>query len=318
MATAKPRAQASDRITLLLSLVPYLLQNNPVSVAEVAENFDEKPATIKKMIEDLTSMGVPDRAGDVYSNQMFDIDWDLFEHDDIISLTNTVAIDATPRFSGREAATLLAGLSLIEQAVDANTKSVISELIRKVARGSSQGTAEITISAPTPPSGLETVTRALSAGVHVEFEYRSPTSGSATRLVDPVRVENVAGTWFLRAWCHSREALRTFRVDRLENVRMLDTKIDIAIDPSTLPDTLFDVSDTDIVAVLELPTWARSALADFAPREVRSAAGKVQLEINFGSLESVFRAISLRPGLITVVSPESVRAHVAAWATSAL
>ena len=318
MATGKPRAQASDRITLLLSLVPYLLQHNPVSVTEVAENFDEKPSTIKKMIEDLTALGVPDRSGHVYTNQMFDIDWDLFLQDEVISLTNTVAIEATPRFSGREAATLLAGLSLIEQAVDADTKSVISGLISKVARGSSQGPAEITISAPPPPAALDVVTMALAEDRHLEFEYRSASSGVATRLVDPVRVENVGGTWFLRAWCHNREALRTFRIDRLENARLIETAVDVTIDPTTLSDALFDVSDTDIIAVLELPTWARSSLLGYAPREVGSTEGKIQLEVNFGSIESVFRAISLRPGLITVLSPDSVRAQVAAWASSAL
>ncbi len=318
MAAQNPRAQASDRITLLLSLVPYLLQNNPVSVDEVAENFDEKPATIRKMIESLIVMGVPDRAGDVYSNQMFDVDWDLFEQDDIISLTNTVGIDATPKFSGREAATLLAGLSLIQQAVDEDTKQIISDLITKVARGSSQGAAEISISAPTPPAALALVTEAISRSVHVEFEYSSPASPHATRLIDPLRVENAAGTWYLRGWCHTRQALRTFRIDRLESARIVETPTDVDIDPSGLPDTLFDVSDTDIIAVLELPEWAKDALADYAPREVGSTGGKVQLEVNFGSLDNVFRAISRRPGLITVVSPQSVREQVAVWASSAL
>ena len=42
------------------------------------------------------------------ANDLFDIDWDLLDEQDLIVITNTVGLERTPRLSAREAAALLA------------------------------------------------------------------------------------------------------------------------------------------------------------------------------------------------------------------
>jgi proteasome accessory factor C len=139
-----------------------------------------------------------------------------------------------------------------------------------------------------------------------------------TRLVDPIRVEAVSGTWYLRGYCHTRSALRTFRVDRLVNLHIEETARDTTLTVTDLDELLFDVSDTDIVATLELPVWALGVISDFGPRTTAESGETLTVEINFASVENVFRALSRRPGVITVVSPDSLRLQVAQWATNAL
>lgn len=316
--TKTPRFQASDSVTLMLSLVPYLLDEGTVSVDEAATNFGVSQETIRSTVRGLTTLGVADRDGTVQSDNMFDIDWDQLDDEDIITLTHSVAIDGTPRLSAREAATLLAGLSLIKYAVDEKNRRLVDDLATKIARGSSGSPASITVAALKPPAGLATVQHAIALGKHIRFDYQSGSSSSVSRLVDPLRVEAVSDTWYLRGYCHLREDLRTFRVDRLVKLEIDSLDQDTILNATDLDDALFDVSDTDIVATLSLPLWALPALSDFGPRTLTSDKDRVTVEVNFASPASVYRALARRPGSIVVDAPESLRQQVAAWAAEAL
>ncbi|MCJ0826129.1 YafY family transcriptional regulator [Luteimonas sp. 50] len=56
------------------------------------------------------------------------------------------------------------------------------------------------------------------------FEYRARSTGEKTRrTVSPQRITHYRDNWYLDAWDHEREALRSFSVDRIGNARMLDT-----------------------------------------------------------------------------------------------
>lgn len=315
---AKPRSQASDTVTLLLSLVPYLLASSPVSVAEAAKNFGVSEQTIRDAVTGLTTLGVPDKAGDVYGDHMFDIDWDLLDDHNEVYLTHAVGIEGTPRFSAREAATLTAGLTLIKSVVDASEAPAVQTLIEKIARGTSSRPAGITVAPAKAPSSLEIVREAISKGMHISFDYRSTGGELSHRLIDPIVVEAILGTWYVRGYCHLREALRTFRADRLVNLAIDPTPKDTELSMDDLDELQFTPSDSDMIATLKLPRWALPAIVDFGPREISSKADDITVEVNFASAESVFRAISRRPGAITVIGPETLRKQVASWATNAL
>lgn len=56
------------------------------------------------------------------------------------------------------------------------------------------------------------------------FEYRARSTDERTRrTVSPQRVTHYRDNWYLDAWDHDREALRSFSVDRISAARMLDT-----------------------------------------------------------------------------------------------
>ncbi len=55
------------------------------------------------------------------------------------------------------------------------------------------------------------------------FEYRARSTDERTRrTVSPQRVTHYRDNWYLDAWDHDREALRSFSVDRISAARMLD------------------------------------------------------------------------------------------------
>ncbi|MET0290597.1 MAG: YafY family protein [Pseudoxanthomonas sp.] len=57
----------------------------------------------------------------------------------------------------------------------------------------------------------------------LSFEYRARSTDERTkRTVSPQRITHYRDNWYLDAWDHGREALRSFAVDRVGNARVLD------------------------------------------------------------------------------------------------
>ena len=55
------------------------------------------------------------------------------------------------------------------------------------------------------------------------FEYRARSTDQHTRrTVSPQRLTHYRDNWYLDAWDHEREALRSFAVDRIGNARQLE------------------------------------------------------------------------------------------------
>jgi predicted DNA-binding transcriptional regulator YafY len=72
--------------------------------------------------------------------------------------------------------------------------------------------------------------------LHIEYQGRGSGQRSA-REVSPQRLIHYRDNWYLDAWCHARKALRSFSVDAIRAVRVMDA-------PAV------DVADTELDAVL--------------------------------------------------------------------
>lgn len=71
---------------------------------------------------------------------------------------------------------------------------------------------------------LETLRRATREHRSVDVTYRSRGRREPTqRVIDPYVLVHRWGWWYVVAHCHLREGVRTFRVDRMEALTLLDT-----------------------------------------------------------------------------------------------
>jgi predicted DNA-binding transcriptional regulator YafY len=67
------------------------------------------------------------------------------------------------------------------------------------------------------------VAGAVMARRQLKFSYRARSTGSTTgRLVSPQRLAHYRDNWYLDAWDHEREGLRSFAVDRIAAPQMQD------------------------------------------------------------------------------------------------
>lgn len=314
---AKPM-HAQDKLTFLLSLVPYLIDRDRVSVAEAARHFDVSEAQIRESVELIAMSGIPGDTAAYLPDDLFDIDWDALQLDGEIVLRHSVAINRSPRFSAREAAALIGGLQYLSALPENADKATITTLMGKLTRGASGAPSRVAVEQSETDATLELIRSAVEDGVQVEFDYVNARGSSDRRAVDPLRVESVDVDWYLRGWSHDREALRTFRLDRMSNLTRSTKPITHRPDEVSLPDTLFQGSSDDVMVTIDVAPAALPLLTDYMPKgaATTSVGGRLRTTVRVADFSGLKRLVAGLAGVATVVEPEDARRAVAEWAAA--
>lgn len=310
--------KAQDKLTFLLSLVPYLIDHESVSVAEVAEHFDVEPEQIRDAVRLIAVSGVPGETNSYQYEDLFDIAWDDFEQNDQIVLTNLVALDDSPRFSAREAAALIAGLQYLSSLPENADRAAVASLMTKLSNGASAEPSQVAVQNTETDASLALIRQSVEQGTQLELDYLNSRGERERRMVDPLRIESMDADWYLRGWCHLREAVRTFRLDRITHLRVTDVPISHGAGDVTLPDTLFEGSVDDLVVTIDVASSAAFLLADYIPENATRTEtdGRLRTTVRVSHYHGLKRLIGSMPGVATVVAPEEARAVVAGWAAS--
>ena len=319
MSAAQPQ-RVTDRLAFLLALVPYLLETEGVTVAQAAAHFDVPPQDVRDAVSLIAVSGVPGESRQYQHNDLFDIDWEAFEEHDRLQLTHHVAIDESPRLSNREAAALIASLQYLSALPENADRAALASLQAKLTLGSSGEPSPIAVDAEGRPQALEPIRRAIAEHCVLRFRYLNGRGVHEDRVVEPLRVESVDSSWYLRGWDQARKALRTFRLDRMEDVRD-DPGTAPAERPSDveIPDRIFTPSPSDRAVVLEVAEAALPVLADYLDRRSRIAPledrpGWLRVQLRVAHMAGLRRLVTGASGLLQVVEPAEAREAVAAWA----
>jgi proteasome accessory factor C len=319
MAERPQPLQARDKLAFLLSLVPWLMDHDGASVTETAEHFGMTPEQIREAVQLIAVSGVPGETDAYQHEDLFDIDWDAFEQDDDIRLTHLVAIDDAPRFSAREAAALIAGLQYLSSLPENAGSSTLATLTGKLSAGASSAPRAVAVEAdPAIASTLALIRQAVDGGVQLELDYLNASGEKEHRNVDPLRVESFDDDWYLRGWCHLREAVRTFRLDRISDAIVTDLPIEHRADQVRLPDRLFEPSPDDLEVTVDIEPSAVPLIADFIPDGATSSeqGGRIRTTLRVSHYHGLKRLVARMSGVMTVVAPPSARDAVAAWASA--
>jgi proteasome accessory factor C len=308
---------ATERAALIMQLVPFLLERGEVTLVEAAAAFDVSVAQMREMVEKLTVIGRPGDGGYwQLPNDLFDIDWDLLDQQDRIALTHTVGLEHAPRLTAREAAALLAGLQLTGSLPGLGDSDIVGGLLAKLSRGAGTTPAEVIVAPAPVDAARDTVDAALRAGVAVSFAYKAPNAPATTRTVDPVKVHIADDAWYLQGWCHMRQGMRTFHLERVSDIRLTDIPIEHAGDP--LP-ALFEPGASDAVARIRFPASIAPLLGDYLDHaEVEEANGVCVATMRIADAQSLRRLAARRGGDVEILEPVAARRAAADWADAGL
>ncbi|WP_063747431.1 MULTISPECIES: WYL domain-containing protein [Kitasatospora] len=202
----------------MLSLVTYLRERPGAEVAEVARAFG---ITERELIGDLNVLpmcGTSFRGGD-----LLDIDTDgerIWWHnvDDVAQPLRLAADEATALLVAARAVAGLPGLR--ERDRQALTRAVAK--IEDAAGESAESAARIGVTFEAEGTVFADIDRALSEGRLIWLRYWSHGRGELTeREVDPIRLVTEGHT-YLEGWCRTSEDRRTFRLDRIAEIKVLD------------------------------------------------------------------------------------------------
>jgi proteasome accessory factor C len=208
----------TDRMTRLLSLVPYLTARpDGVPLAEVARDFGVPERQLQRDLELLWMCGLPGYGpGDLI---------DLAFEGDRVRVTFDAGMVRPLRLTTDEAVALIVALRALLELPGLAEQEAVSRALAKVAAAAGHA-AEVTpvaLSVDTREHALAVVREGLERGRALHLHYYVPTRDERTeRTVDPMRLLYVDGRWYLEAWCRRAEGMRLFRLDRVDDVEVLD------------------------------------------------------------------------------------------------
>lgn len=212
---------SQERLPRLLALVPYLLARPGILVDEAAADFGVTAKQLRKDLELLWMCGLPGYGpGDLI---------DLSFEGDTISVAFDAGMSRPLRLTGSEATALLVALRTLLEAPGVADADAVRRAVAKVEAAAGQaepapvavglGVREGAITA----RAREVVQSGLRAGRALRMTYYTASKDEINeRTVDPMRMLIVDGRAYLEAWCRRAEGVRLFRLDRIDEVSLLD------------------------------------------------------------------------------------------------
>ncbi|MGN6473391.1 MAG: helix-turn-helix transcriptional regulator [Mycobacteriales bacterium] len=252
---------ATDHLPRLLALVPWLLSHPDSSVAEIAREFEVTEAQIRADVNLLWRCGLPGYG----PGDLIDVEW----RGDRVTLSNAETIERPLRITPDEALALIAALRALSGVPGLVSTAAIDRALAKLESAAGGVPAADKVVVAPPPAAdsavVTTITDALAQSRRVHLRYWVPARDESTeRDVDPIRLFTSDGTAYLSGWCYAVEDLRTFRLDRVLEAKILGDAIDVPDDvrARAFDSDLFTPSPDDRLVTLSLDPAARWA-ADY-------------------------------------------------------
>ncbi|MFF4132857.1 helix-turn-helix transcriptional regulator [Streptomyces mirabilis] len=240
--TARP-TNAIDQTRRMLSLVTYLRERPGAHVGDVARAFGITEDELISDLDVLPLCGTSFRGGD-----LLDIDTDgdriWWHNPDLVAEPLRIAADeATALLVAARAVSTLPGLREGDRQALLRATAKVEAASGEAAAASSR----LSVTFESEGGVFADVDRAISERRRLWIRYYSPSRDELTeREIDPIRLVSVGHT-YVEAWCRRSEARRTFRLDRVAEIRILD-------EPSAPPEIeLRDLSEGLVQPAAEDP-----------------------------------------------------------------
>ena len=131
-----------------------------------------------------------------------------------------------------------------------------------------------------------------------------------------MKVHIADGQWYLQGWCHLREAMRTFHLDRVSDLELTDIAITHAEEP--VPGW-FDADAGDVVARIRFPESVTPLLGDYLDRATAETSGGVTIATMRVADELSLRRLAARARRrVEILEPAAARRAAADWAEAGL
>ena len=266
--------------TRLLTILELLQARGRMSGPELAGRLEVSPRSVRRYVAMLQDMGIPiegerGRYGQYRLRPGYKLPPLMFDDDEALAVT--------------------AGLLLIRRSGGLVEPSTAERTLAKLGRVLPEGLREqvtalqetlqleVPVGQLLPGSEQLTVlSRGVNARRRVWLRYVNEQGSASERDFNPYGVVQYGGRWYTAGYCHLRQELRVFRVDRIGKVRLLE--------PSFSPPEGFDASTYVSRSVAMVP------LAYSAEVLLKTSLAVAQHELypNFVTLDDTPEGVILR------------------------
>jgi proteasome accessory factor C len=310
---------ATERLSRLLTMVPWLLTHQGVDLATAAGEFGVDEAQLVKDLELLFVCGTPGHLPD----DLIEAEWEGGR----VFVDNADSIARPLRLGVDEALALVVGLRTLAEVPGLGERAAVDRALAKLeaaagAAASGAGSVHVELEAGAEAEVLAACRQALAGRRRLRLDYLVPSRDETTRRdVDPMRVQTVESRWYLEAWCHRAEAVRLFRLDRIVGVEVLDED---GTPPAharsrDLDEQLFSPGPDDVLVTLELAASARWVVDYYPVESVEDlAGGRLLVRLRTADTRWLQRLVLRLSGQARVVEPAELGSDVVRLAEEAL
>jgi len=243
-----------ERLPRLLALVPYLQARPGIEVAQAAADFGVTEAQLRKDLTLLWMCGLPGHGpGDLI---------DLSFEGDTVSVVFDAGMSRPLRLTAEEALALVVALRTLAETPGLADSDAVQRALAKVeaAAGGEIDDSTVTVELDHTERLLPVLQRAIDEEHALRMRYYSASRDeTGERTVDPLRLFDADGRYYLEAWCRQAEGMRVFRLDRIEDVTPLDepARVPEGVQPRDLSEGVFHPASEHLLVDLRLgPAYA--------------------------------------------------------------
>ncbi len=236
----------------MLSVVPWIAAHDGPRVDEVCTRFGLSRAQLIEDLNVVQFVGLPPYTPDMLIEVIFEGDRVWVRFADVFARPLRLTPD-------QALALVAAGAALADPAADDTAGGPLATGLAKLADllGVEPADAIAIRLGSSRPEVLDSLRQAVRERRRVHLDYFAyHRDDSTSRDVDPYRVFAAGGAWYLVGHCHLASAIRTFRVDRVYGLEVLEATFDRPASADTELGTL-DLDPDAPRVVLDLAPAAR-------------------------------------------------------------
>lgn len=195
-----------------LGIVYLLMNKKTVTAAELAEHYEVSARTIYRDMETLSMAGIP-----IYASK---------GRNGGISLTDRFVLNKL-LVTKKEQQQILSALTSLDELGALKGAETINKL-RALFQVESQNWVSIDFSdwSGTRQQVFEEIKQAIWDHKVISFDYYGRNGKTGNRTVEPLQVVFKDYTWYLKAFCRTRQAIRIFKLQRMNNVTVTNDNFD--------------------------------------------------------------------------------------------
>ena len=289
------------KINRLFEITTVLLNRGTIRAQELADHFGVSTRTILRDIDVLALSGVP-----VVMKKGYGGGISLFEN----YVMNKTLI------SEQESESLLFAVKALQATQYPDVDTVLEKMGALFKKAAEHDWVEVDFShwgsLPNENNKFKEIKKALLTRKVIHFHYVNAEGEQSSRLVEPQKLIFKAHAWYLMAYCRAKEELRTFRVSRLKNLKIMNETFHERTFEATATRTLETFTSPDVALKLRFNSAVLNRVYDdFSDTLiVKHEDGSLMVEVSFPEGEWMYGYILSFGHYVEVIEPQYLRKQI--------
>ncbi len=205
----------------VLAVLELLQSHERMTGVELARRLEVNARTLRRYITILQDLGIPivaerGRYGAYELDSGFRLPPMIFTNDEALALEIGL-IAATQMGLKEKASAVESARSKLERVMPEDVQAQASALSKTIQLDLQ------TFASRTSSHVMLVMSRAIQQRSAVRLKYRASNDSESERDLDPYGIACLLGAWYVVGWCHLRNAIRSFRLDRVIEIALTDT-----------------------------------------------------------------------------------------------